>query len=136
MSRGLSRVQQLKVINTKYCSLYSTNITRKCTGVRNSESAFSHIACPNTWQNTNYLTLHKDLKSNRGLLPYLALDLNFVRHLSTTQKRYEAAGPTPPDGTSGGSATSGEGGGNDDRLVCPKCGSPCEHVNAFVAATR
>ena len=136
MSRGLSRVQQLKVINTKYCSLYSTNITRKCTGVRNSESSFSHIACPNTWENTNYLALHKDLKSNRGLLPYLALDLNFVRHLSTGQKRYEAAGPTPPDGTSGGSASSGEGGGNDDRLVCPKCGSPCEHVNAFVAATR
>merc|ERR1711997_263237 len=69
-----------------------------------------------------------------------SLNLNFVRQLSTGQKLYEAAAgppPGPPDGSSGGgSATSGDGGNNDDRLLCPKCGNPCEHVNAFVALTR
>ena len=136
MSRGLSTVNQLKVIHNKCCSLYSANITRKCTGSTHSGSAFSQFASPNNLENNSYSIVRKDLKNGHGLQPYLALDLNFVRHLSTGQKRYEAAGGSPPDGTSGGSTTSGDGGSSDDRLVCPKCGSPCEHVNAFVAATR
>ena len=40
----------------------------------------------------------------------------------------------PPGGGSG-SNVSGSGGG-DDRLTCPKCGNPCDHVNAFVNSTR
>ena len=136
MSRGLSTVHQLKVIHNKYCSLYSANNIRKCTGATHYGSAFSQYTCPNSLENNSYSNVRKDLKHRQGLLPYLALDLNFVRNLSTGQKRYEAAGGSPPDGTSGGSASSTDGGGSDDRLVCPKCGSPCEHVNAFVAATR
>jgi len=39
----------------------------------------------------------------------------------------------PPGGTTSGSS----GSNNDDgRLVCPKCGNPCDHVNAFVNSTR
>jgi len=40
----------------------------------------------------------------------------------------------PPGGGSG-TNVSGSGGG-DDRLTCPKCGNPCDHVNAFVNSTR
>ena len=132
MSRGLSA--PLKGIHRKYCLLYSTNITSKTCG---SHSSFSHLASAN---NDDDFKFHKSSKNNKGRLPYMAIDLNFVRQLSTGQTLSEAAGglpPSPPDGPSGGgSATSGDGGNNDDRLLCPKCGNPCEHVNAFVAATR
>ena len=132
MSRGLSA--PLKGIHRKYCSLYLTNITSKTSG---SQSSFSHLAASNNTDDFKFFKCSNNLK---GHLPYLAIDLNFVRQLSTGQKLSEAAGgppPGPPDGSSGGgSATSGDGGNNDDRLLCPKCGNPCEHVNAFVAATR
>jgi len=132
MSRGLSA--PLKGIHRKYCSLYLTNITSKTSG---SQSSFSHLAASNNTDDFKFFKCSNNLK---GHLPYLAIDLNFVRQLSTGQTLSEAAGgppPSPPDGSSGGgSATSGDGGNNDDRLLCPKCGNPCEHVNAFVAATR
>lgn len=132
MSRGLSA--PLKGIHRKYCSLYLTNITSKTSG---SQSSFSHLAVSNNTEDFKFFKCSNNLK---GHLPYLAIDLNFVRQLSTGQTLSEAAGgppPSPPDGSSGGgSATSGDGGNNDDRLLCPKCGNPCEHVNAFVAATR
>jgi len=132
MSRGLSA--PLKGIHRKYCSLYLTNITSKTSGSQNS---FSHLAASNNTDDFKFFKCSNNLK---GHLPYLAIDLNFVRQLSTGQTLSEAAGgppPSPPDGSSGGgSATSGDGGNNDDRLLCPKCGNPCEHVNAFVAATR
>ena len=137
MSRGLSA--PLKGIHRKYCSLYLTNITSKTSG---SHSSFSHLAAAKNIDDFKYFKCSKDCKGRccKGHLPYLAIDLNFVRQLSTGQKLSEAAGgppPSPPDGSSGGgSATSGDGGNNDDRLLCPKCGNPCEHVNAFVAATR
>jgi len=35
-------------------------------------------------------------------------------------------------GASGGGASSSD----DGRLTCPKCGNPCDHVNAFVNSTR
>merc|ERR1712038_1464018 len=131
-SRGLSA--PFKGIHRKYCSLYLTNITSKTSG---SQSCFSHLAASNNTDDFKFFKCSNNLK---GHLPYLAIDLNFVRQLSTGQTLSEAAGgppPSPPDGSSGGgSATSGDGGNSDDRLVCPKCGSPCEHVNAFVAATR
>ena len=137
MSRGLSTVHQLKVIHKSYCSLYLTNITSKTCG---SQSSFSHLASASVTEDYKDVKFSKCSKKLPGHLPYLALDLNFVRQLSTGHKLSEAAGgppPSPPDGTSGGgSATSGDGGNNDDRLLCPKCGNPCEHVNAFVAATR
>lgn len=44
-----------------------------------------------------------------------------------------------PTSTTGGSSTtaSGNGGnGKDGRLICPKCGDPCEHVSTFVSSTR
>ena len=137
MSRGLSA--PLKGIHRKYCSLYLTNITSKTSG---SHSPFSHLAAAKNIDDFKYFKCSKDCKGLccKGHSPYLAIDLNFVRQLSTGQKLSEAAGgppPGPPDGSSGGgSATSGDGGNNDDRLLCPKCGNPCEHVNAFVAATR
>jgi len=40
-------------------------------------------------------------------------------------------GAPPPPGK-GGAA----GGGGDNQLLCPKCGSPCEHVATFVSSTR
>ena len=138
MSRGISTVHQLKGLHQKYCSLYSANSATKSSAVRHSAIPFNHIACING----NEFSSKAHGASIGGIrhLPYLVFDLNFVRHLSTGQRSFEAAGgppPSPPDGTSGGSATSGDGGSSDDnRLVCPKCGSPCEHVNAFVAATR
>jgi len=39
----------------------------------------------------------------------------------------------PPGGGGGGSGVSGS---DDGRLTCPKCGNPCDHVNAFVNSTR
>lgn len=46
---------------------------------------------------------------------------------------------TPGEG-SGGSGRGRRGGGgrgsDDGRLICPKCGDPCDHVNTFVSSTR
>jgi ATP-dependent Clp protease ATP-binding subunit ClpX len=48
----------------------------------------------------------------------------------------------PPTTSTGGSATptsgggTGKGGDKDNRLICPKCGDPCEHVSTFVSSTR
>lgn len=47
----------------------------------------------------------------------------------------------PTSSGNGASTTSGFGGGGSDggtggSVVCPKCGSPCAHVNAFVSSTR
>jgi len=41
-------------------------------------------------------------------------------------------------GKSGGQSTqdSSSGGGGDNQLLCPKCGSPCEHVATFISSTR
>ena len=139
MSRGLSTIHQFKVIHKKYCSLYSANIGRKTCSSGPTSISFSHIACINHSDREVLSKCHKKSPNIRSHLPYLSIDLNFVRNLSSGQKCFEAAGgppPSPPDGTSGGAASSGDSGGSDDRLVCPKCGSPCEHVNAFVAATR
>eukprot|EP00088_Acartia_fossae_P021217 TRINITY_DN2270_c0_g1_i1.p1 TRINITY_DN2270_c0_g1~~TRINITY_DN2270_c0_g1_i1.p1 ORF type:complete len:620 (-),score=208.78 TRINITY_DN2270_c0_g1_i1:786-2645(-) len=36
----------------------------------------------------------------------------------------------------GKSASSGGGNGNDNQLLCPKCGSPCEHVATLISSTR
>jgi ATP-dependent Clp protease ATP-binding subunit ClpX len=45
-----------------------------------------------------------------------------------------------PDGSTPTTPGSGDGGekppGNGNRLVCPKCGDACGHVNAFVSSTR
>lgn len=46
-------------------------------------------------------------------------------------KSPDGAGPTPPP-TSGGSSGQKDGG----RLLCPKCGNPCDPVNAFVSSNR
>ena len=138
MSRGLSTANQLKVIHKRCCSIYSSNIARKCSGPRDSTIHLSQITRANNFENDIGTTVINRQTHSKVRSPYLPIDLNFVRHLSTGKSCYEAAGgppPSPPDNTTGGSATSGDG-GNDDRLVCPKCGSPCEHVNSFVAATR
>jgi len=42
-----------------------------------------------------------------------------------------SAGP----GTGGPDKTEG-GGGGSSQLLCPKCGSPCEHVATFISSTR
>ena len=48
-------------------------------------------------------------------------------------KKPDGGGPTPPPtGTGGGD---GKNGGKK-RLICPKCGDPCDNVNAFVSSTR
>ena len=53
----------------------------------------------------------------------------------TTGKNNNSNDPstTVSSGGGGGGAKSG-GGGNG--LVCPKCGDPCDNVNAFVSSTR
>ena len=53
---------------------------------------------------------------------------------------------TPASGSSGAATTgagggesgnsSGGNGGGGNKLICPKCGDPCEHVNTFVSSTR
>ena len=53
-----------------------------------------------------------------------------ARHVSQSSPLLsDKAGPGPggPDKTEGG------GGGS---LLCPKCGSPCEHVATFISSTR
>lgn len=55
-----------------------------------------------------------------------------ARHVSQSSSLLsDKAGPGPggPDKTEGG----GGGGGS---LLCPKCGSPCEHVATFISSTR
>ena len=136
MSRGISTVQHIKGLHKKYCSLHSVTIAKNCATVGRTASTLSPIACINGIDNE----LYKVSRHNNNYSPYFVFDLRFVRNLSIGQRRFEAAGgppPSPPDGPSNaGNTASGEGGGNDDRLVCPKCGSPCQGVNAFVAATR
>jgi len=39
------------------------------------------------------------------------------------------------EGGKGAKGGGGKGGGKD-RLVCPKCGDPCEHISTFVSSTR
>ena len=80
MSRGLSTVHQLKVIHKSYCSLYLTNITSKTCG---SQSSFSHLASASVTEDYKDVKFPKCSKKLPGHLPYLALDLNFVRQLST-----------------------------------------------------
>jgi len=50
----------------------------------------------------------------------------------------------PEDGSVGGGKSGGvgkgtqgtSGSGGDNQLLCPKCGSPCEHVATFISSTR
>jgi len=52
------------------------------------------------------------------------------RNISQTCS-FLSAGPSSggPDNTEGG-------GGGSSQLLCPKCGSPCEHVATFISSTR
>jgi len=36
----------------------------------------------------------------------------------------------------GGTSAGGGKGGSDNQMVCPKCGSPCEHVATLISSTR
>ena len=36
----------------------------------------------------------------------------------------------------GKGAQSGGGSGQDNQMLCPKCGSPCEHVATLISSTR
>ena len=46
------------------------------------------------------------------------------------------AGETGKEVSSEGSKQGGSGGGGGSQLRCPKCGSPCTHVETFVSSTR
>jgi len=65
-------------------------------------------------------------------------DLSHCHHPARPQRRnisqtcsFLSAGPGAggPDNTQGG-------GGGSSQLLCPKCGSPCEHVATFISSTR
>jgi len=60
------------------------------------------------------------------------LTVQQVRQLSQSSS-LKSATTGGPDNTEGGSAG---GGGGSSQLLCPKCGSPCEHVATFISSTR
>ena len=136
MSRGIGTMHQLKGVRQNYSSFTSAKTIGKTKSSINPNfsAPFSSISscidedspfCMRTKANKLRIGRHNSYRS--GGLPFFVLDLNFVRHISTVPSRLAAAGGPPP---------SPPGDGKDDGLVCPKCGSPCEHVNSFVAATR
>jgi len=56
------------------------------------------------------------------------LQTRHVSHTSSLLSDKTGPGPGGPDRT--------EGGGGGGSLLCPKCGSPCEHVATFISSTR
>jgi len=45
-------------------------------------------------------------------------------------------GPSGVDRGSRSTSTTGSGNGKDGALCCPKCGTPCTHIETFVSSTR
>lgn len=93
----------------------------------------------------------QNLKWNsKPIFVHIVTDVRSFATLSPCLLSGTPAPPPPPptDGTGGDTTTASGGGGdnkkppgsgssdNDNRLICPKCGDPCEHVNAFVSSTR
>jgi len=66
------------------------------------------------------------------------------RWLSSSKVLLTAKGSDDGSGTVGGASNGGgagkssgaSGSGGDNQLLCPKCGSPCEHVATFISSTR
>jgi len=65
------------------------------------------------------------------------------RGLGTSSTFLAVGGKDGDDGKIGtggrknpGGGKGGGKGGDKDRLVCPKCGDPCEHISTFVSSTR
>ncbi|OQR68920.1 ATP-dependent Clp protease ATP-binding subunit clpX-like [Tropilaelaps mercedesae] len=52
------------------------------------------------------------------------------------RSRSTTLGSGPPTTTSPGGGTGSGGSGDKSGLCCPKCGSPCTHVETFVSSTR
>jgi len=66
------------------------------------------------------------------------------RWLSSSKVLLTAKGSDDGSGSVGGAGNGGgagkssgaSGSGGDNQLLCPKCGSPCEHVATFISSTR
>ena len=85
-----------------------------------------------------------ELGPNSKLFKNLLINHNkHCRWLSSSKVLSTAKGPEDGAGGDGGAGKSGGagkgaqgGGGGDNQLLCPKCGSPCEHVATFISSTR
>lgn len=58
---------------------------------------------------------------------------------SVTRGPEDGSGPTGVGGGKAGGgkgAQGGSGSGQDSQMLCPKCGSPCEHVATLISSTR
>jgi len=87
-----------------------------------------------------------ELGPNSHLFKNLLINHNkHCRWLSSSKVLSTTKGPEDGAGGVGGASKGGgagkgtqgsSGSGGDNQLLCPKCGSPCEHVATFISSTR
>jgi len=82
----------------------------------------------------SYYLCSETIQTNGSRSESLRISLYKQRRWLSSSKVYLAK--NSDDGNKGGSSAKSGGSGGDNQLLCPKCGSPCEHVATFISSTR